>query len=179
MRNVKRYYLANAEYFITIVTYKRQAIFTSEPSIEMLKQAFREAYSKFPYFMRAYVLLPNHIHALIKPKEKTEHISAIIGITKREFTKAFRFGYPEFQNKQIWQERFWDHIIRNEQDLKKHVDYIHFNPVKHGLVDKPENYSASTFLKFVGGGEYQLGWGHAEPDGLSGMENLIEPIFFK
>jgi len=59
----------------------------------------------------------------------------------------------------IWQRRFWEHVIRDEHDLSNHIDYIHFNPVKHGLTDLPEKWKDSSFLKFVHDGYYPANWG--------------------
>jgi len=128
--------------------------------------------------MRAFVILPNHIHALIKPLDRLDDISRVVGITKRNFTRSYRLRPGSSQDSKIWQERFWDHIIRNETDLKIHVDYIHFNPVKHGLVKAPEEHPYSSFLGFVENGEYELGWGHEEPRNLQKMNRVIEPAFF-
>lgn len=109
--------------------------------------------------------------------ESPEDISRIVGITKRNFTRTHRTHQGTAPSPKVWQERFWDHIIRNDADLD--VDYIHFNPVKHGLVQAPENYPHSTFAMFVANGEYEIGWGHEEPQALQQMNMLIEPAFLK
>jgi len=70
----------------------------------------------------------------------------------------------------LWQRRFWDHIIRDEDDLKMHVDYIHYNPVKHGLVARPEDYPYSSYRYWFERGYYEEEWGHSEPENLKGMD---------
>ncbi len=168
MRNVRRYYLENAEYFITIVTKHRRRLFLNQQNIEILKEAFHLTYNRFPFTMRAYVFLPEHLHVFIQPKMNSKDISAIVGITKRTFTQSFYEYHSEFKEKQLWQPRFHDHIIRDEDDLQNHFDYRHFNPVKHNLVKKPEEYPHSTFKKFLQSGEYdELGWGHFEPENIN------------
>ncbi|WP_051463707.1 REP-associated tyrosine transposase [Leptolyngbya sp. PCC 6406] len=62
----------------------------------------------------------------------------------------------------IWQRRFWEHQIRNEADFSQHVDYIHYNPVKHGLVDKPRDWPYSSFHRYVADGAYSVDWGATE-----------------
>jgi len=59
----------------------------------------------------------------------------------------------------IWQRRFWEHFIRDEEDLEHHLNYLHFNPVKHGLVKRVRDWEASTFTDFVKLGYYDLDWG--------------------
>ena len=145
MRNVRRYYLENAEYFITVVTKNRRRLFINRENVEILKKSFREAKERFPFFMRAFVFLPDHLHVLIQPKSKPEDVSAIVGITKRTFTQSICKLLPNLKEKKLWQARFHDHIIRDEKDFKNHVDYLHFNPVQHGWARKPEDFHFSTF----------------------------------
>lgn len=70
----------------------------------------------------------------------------------------------------LWQERFWEHVIRNEKDLTNHYDYIHFNPVKHGLVNAPEDYSWSSYSYWLERGYYEVGWGHVSPKNIINMD---------
>ncbi len=179
MRNLRRYYLANAEYFITIATHNRVPLFLNPGNIDLLKEAFRQTIVRTPFSMRAFVFLPDHLHTLIRPRARAEDISMIVGITKRTFTKSFYGINPSKKGTKLWQSRFYDHIIRDNVDLKRHLDYIHFNPVKHGLVARPEEYSHSSFSKFLAESEYEIGWGHVEPKKIAGMELQIEPLFFR
>jgi putative transposase len=70
----------------------------------------------------------------------------------------------------LWQRGFWDHVIRDERDLARHFDYIHYNPVKHGYVTQPEAYTDSSFAEYLRRGWYEIGWGHVEPEALTGLE---------
>jgi len=63
----------------------------------------------------------------------------------------------------VWQRRFWEHTCNDEDDLKRCVDYIHWNPVKHGLVSRVREYPWSSFRRFVGMGEYSIDWGGVNP----------------
>ncbi len=69
----------------------------------------------------------------------------------------------------IWQRRFWEHTIRDDRDYQAHVDYIHYNPVKHGLVDNPNDWVHSTFHRYLEDGIYTEGWGSCEPEFSDGV----------
>ena len=69
----------------------------------------------------------------------------------------------------IWQRRFWEHTIRDEADYEKHCDYIHYNPVKHGLVSTPSDWRYSSFAEFVEKGVYGIEWGKSVPDRIAKM----------
>ncbi len=71
---------------------------------------------------------------------------------------------------EIWQRRFWDHCIRDEEDLRRHLDYIHYNPVKHGLVRRPLDWPWSSFARYVSLGWYSPEWGCLEPESFEGLE---------
>nr|WP_198648808.1 hypothetical protein [Cyanothece sp. BG0011] len=66
------------------------------------------------------------------------------------------------QERAIWQRRFWEHLIRDEQDFINHVDYIHYNPVHHGLVSRPKHWEYSSFHRYVQRGVYDVDWGRSE-----------------
>ena len=70
----------------------------------------------------------------------------------------------------VWQPRYWEHLIRDENDWRRHADYLHYNPVKHGYVIRPEDWPYSTYRKFVSKGWYELGWGHAMPREIEDMD---------
>jgi putative transposase len=70
----------------------------------------------------------------------------------------------------VWQPRFWEHVIRDESDLQRHLDYIHYNPVKHGLVSRPIDWKFSSIRKYTKLGLYEAGWGAAEPENIAGLE---------
>jgi putative transposase len=70
----------------------------------------------------------------------------------------------------VWQRRFWEHTIRDEDDWRRHVDYIHYNPVKHGLAKRPGDWPWSSFRKAVAKGWYDEAWGACEPEAIDGMD---------
>lgn len=74
----------------------------------------------------------------------------------------------------MWQRRFWEHVVRNEKDFQRHVDYIHFNPVKHGHVSRAKDWPWSTFHRYVRNGLYEQDWGEVEPDSIRGFDCVGE-----
>jgi len=89
---------------------------------------------------------------------------------KPNFTKAYKRQLGIAGSMKFWQKRFWDHVIRDETDLERHLDHIHYNPVKHGLVSKPEMWPQSSYDAWKARGAYPDGWGWVEPQSVSGYD---------
>ena len=136
MPNYRRFYGTGMPIFITAVTHKRQPILIKHISI--LKSAFNKVKASYPFNLNAYVILPDHLHILMSLPNFDDDFSKRMQLIKTNFTKAFQ------NNKKTWQNRFWDHIIRNDLDLEEKLDYINNNPVKHGLVSDPVDYKYSS-----------------------------------
>jgi len=136
---LKRFYIPYRIYFITTVTQNKEPIFSSKQNIEILLEAFSLYRGKYNYKIIAYVILPTHFHWLIIPSEKAD-ISIIMKSVKGYTAKKI--------GKKIWQHQFLDHCLRTTEDYKNHIDYIHNNPVKHGLVDNPSDYIWSSFRNY-------------------------------
>jgi putative transposase len=113
--------------------------------------------------MDAVVVLPDHLHCLWRLPERDSDFS-----TRWRLIKHF-FSSGQKQNTPIWQRRFWEHTIRDEEDWGRHVDYIHYNPVKHDLVSSPSEWEFSSFSRAVERGWYSAGWGAVEPVSIRGM----------
>lgn len=164
MSNYKRYYSNEYSYiFITMVTYNRKKILID--NIELLRQAFNQALSKYNYEITAICIMQDHIHMIIKEPE-LKNYSKIISSIKKYFSYNFS-NKPQkeelsksMQNRKeagLWQRRFLDHIIRDETDFKNHIDYIHYNPKKHYNIF-PKDWEYSSFGKFVKHGYYDINW---------------------
>jgi len=82
---------------------------------------------------------------------------------------GFSNGVTERGEKNIWQRRFWEHFLRDEEDWRRHIDYIHYNPVKHGYVQNPADWPHGSFQKALQEGLYPIGWGMKEPSFISDM----------
>jgi putative transposase len=169
MARFRRYYISNALVFITSVTRLRLPIFADENNLALLFTTMHEVQKIHPYSLLAYVVLPDHVHFLMKTGQGTT-FSQVMQSIKWNFTRTYKSVRVINGAVSLWQDRFWDHVIRNENDLGTHVDYIHYNPVKHGCTDAPEKWTASTFAFWAERGYYNIGWGHAEPPEIAGME---------
>ena len=104
--------------------------------------------------LSAWVILPDHFHFVLDIGELS--LSEIMHDFKIAYSRRYRDKYGPGK---VWQNRFWDHIIRDENDMNKHIDYIHYNPVKHGLVNNPFGYAYSSLSEYAKAGFYAADWG--------------------
>ena len=151
----RRLYQPGARYFFTVVTEKRQPLLID--NIERLRAAFHLGLSRYPFEIEAIVILPDHLHTLWLLPEGDVDFSKRWMVIKRKFSAGLVDGIinqskAKKREKGIWQRRFWEHCIRDEEDWRRHVDYIHFNPVKHGYVSKASDWPYSSFSKAVAKG---------------------------
>jgi putative transposase len=164
MPNYIRAKFEGGYYFFTIVTYHRVKLFHSELARRCLREAVHKTQSQRPCETVAFCLLPDHLHCVWKMPEGDADFSTRWSSIKGRFSREYlqlcdyqRHVDPSLKRKGevcIWQRRFWEHQIRNEQDLQRHVDYVHYNPVKHGLVQQVEDWPWSTYHRYVRQGIY-------------------------
>lgn len=143
MSKLRRYKIENGIYFITSVTYNRSSILLE--NVEILWVAIGHVMKQINFELIGWVILPDHFHFLLNAKDNNP--SGIMRLIKSKFSGLYRSKYS-LTSGRVWQNRFWDHYIRDESDLKKHLDYIHFNPVKHGLVERPFDFEHSPIHDF-------------------------------
>lgn len=163
----QRYFQPGGTFFFTIVTYKRRKIFISEKTINLFNESVKCVQQRHPFEIQAFCICPDHIHMIWKLPEDDVDYPTRLRLIKSHFSHHYndknRFGLPESRikkgEKTIWQRRYWEHFIRNEEDFSRHIEYIHFNPVKHGLVDSPILWKFSSFSDFVQQGLYPADWG--------------------
>ncbi len=105
----------------------------------------------------AWVVLPDHFHVILDVGE--ESVSKIMHRFKITYSRRFR---ERVRAGRVWQNRFWDHAVRDQDDMNRHIDYIHYNPVHHNLVDDPFAYDLSSIQEWYQGGYYQRDWGTRE-----------------
>jgi len=154
MTNIRRYKNANQIYFLTHITYKRKPILLT--NVNLLWDAIDFVKSKYDFKLLAWAILPDHFHVIINPE--SNDISEIIKNIKLKFSGLYRSKH-NLTSGRVWQYRFWDRVIRNERELNNHLDYIHYNPVKHGLITNPHEYSNSSLELFCEQGYYDRDWG--------------------
>ncbi|HBG04772.1 MAG TPA: transposase [Geobacter sp.] len=165
-------------YFFTIVTYQRQPILCLEQSRGALREAIVETRKAYPFSIAAWVLLPDHLHCIWELPEGDTDYSTRWSLIKRGFTRSVRecISLPEatmsrskHRESTVWQRRFWEHRIHDDRDFAAHCDYIHYNPVKHGLVSSACDWPFSTFRRMVGSGMYPDDWCRSQPPDVSDL----------
>ncbi len=163
MSNYKRYFSTSNPVFITFVTYNRSDILIK--NIDILRNSFKFTKQKFNFDIIAITILNNHCHMIIST-DNQENISKIVRNIKFNFSVNVPAKYCNKNlsksalkrgEKGIWQRRYYNHIIRNEQDLFRHIDYIHYNSMKHHNIS-PKNWQYSSFKKFANEKYYDLAW---------------------
>jgi len=157
MGNIRRYYIPGATYFITNVTKERIKLFRNEQNINLFFDKLNSVEEYYPFKLHAYVLLLDHFHFLIQPLDC--NISKLMQSLQRNFTNDFK-SLNRLKKANLWQIRFWDHIVRNEIEFERLFDYVHYNPVKHRLVAKPEDWPHCSFRFWLDQDHYEIGWGH-------------------
>ena len=170
MSDYHRVYIQGGCYFFTVVTLNRTPIFINADRVEILRQAFRKVMAARPFKIDAMVVLPEHLHCIWRlPEGDADYSSRWREIKKAVFRQICTLT-NERNERLIWQRRFWEHTIRDEEDWRKHVDYIHYNPVKHGLVSRPSEWRWSSFSRAITEGWYEASWGANEPTTIVGMD---------
>jgi putative transposase len=165
MVRIRRIQILEQLYFITNVTFNRHPIIVTD--IDIFWNSIESVCKRVSFELFAWVILPEHFHALIIPKQGD--ISDIMKRIKLSFSMDYRKRH-KLPEGRIWQRGFWDHMIRNDEDLKRHLDYIHYNPVKHGLVKSAHDWPHSSIHKFKE--DYPKDWG-IKPE-FDGADNFGE-----
>ena len=145
MSQYRRLYLPQGVYFFTLVTYQRKPIFNNTKHIDILRKAFTKIKKTRPFTMDAIIILPDHLHCIWRLPENDCDYSNRWREIKKMVSKTIHPITNERGEGLVWQRRFWEHAIRNETDWRKHLDYIHFNPVKHGYANSPNEWPWSSF----------------------------------
>jgi putative transposase len=131
--------------------------------IDALRDAVRQVRARAPFHIDAWVVLPDHMHCVWTLPEGDADFPGRWRAIKKAFSKSVRIGEPRSPamirggKRGIWQRRYWEHTIRDDRDFAAHMDYVHFNPVKHGLVGYPAEWPHSSFRRCVAGGLYPAG----------------------
>jgi putative transposase len=167
----RRSEVAGATYFFTVVAYERRSLFTEPRAVEMLNNAIDRVRERHRFVIEAQVVLPDHLHALWTLPDGDDGYAMRWRLIKEGFTKQYVKEFGEVDRdvrrhlrgeRTIWQRRYWEHLIRSDRDFAAHLDYIHFNPVGHGLAGAARDWPHSTFLSWVSKGRYDVTWGSGE-----------------
>ena len=160
-------------FFFTVVLEQRRPLFIRH--IDRLRNAFLKVRDRYPFRIDAIVVLPDHIHTIWTLPAGDADYALRWAQIKRFFSSGLNSRPPSAsktrkREKGIWQRRYWEHCIRDEQDWRRHLDYIHFNPVKHEYVTRVRDWPYSSFHRLVSEGWYEEDWGRIEPGEIPGAE---------
>ena len=170
MSRYRRSLTEGATFFFTVNTYRRRKLLTHAEVRMALRHAINGVREQLPFTIDAWVLLPDHLHTIwTLPRDDAAYgkrwgiIKAYVSrgcahLAKGDVTR----GMSRIKRREIdfWQRRFWEHQIRDDSDYERHVDYIHYNPVRHGLVARAAQWPYSTFHRYTGNGVYPQDWGN-------------------
>ncbi|MAK91491.1 MAG: transposase [Oleibacter sp.] len=167
MPEYRRPFAPGSSWFFTLVTEYRQQLLTSEVSRSVLRSAMAEVRQTMPFCIDAMVLLPDHVHCIWTLPEGDSDCSKRWGRIKALYSRQMKNHITQVPLSEsrlkrheagFWQRRFWEHCIRDEDDFRRHLDYIHLNPVKHKLVDDVKDWPYSSFHRYVRQGMYPENW---------------------
>ena len=171
----RRNFVPGGAFFVTVTLADRRASWLTS-NIAALREAFRTAMSERPFDIDAIVVLPEHLHAILTLQSgdadfphRWRRIKTVF--TKRLLQTGAQLPVQDNTGRILWQRRYWEHTIRDDADYARHIDYIHFNPVKHGLVANPSDWPHSSLHRFIRDGIFPPDWG----GGIDCNETFGEP----
>ena len=179
MSYYRRANMEGGTFFFTVVSYRRQAILCDQPIRNALRAAIKTTQAKHPFSIDAWVLLPDHLHCIwTMPKDDSDYAKrwriikqkvSIVCADQYKNKTWITASKTKHRESTIWQRRYWEHQIRDQLDFNNHVDYMHHNPVKHQLCDKPVQWPYSTLHRYIKEGIYKPDW-TVEDDGFDNAE---------
>ena len=165
--NYRRVFIPNSFVHIIIASYERKSIFIKY--IDILRKAFKNTMQNHKFEIITICILPDHIHVILNPQDihnypkiissVKHYFSHIVGQVCPTYNNDLKQGYKNKREMGIFQRRFYEHTICSQEELNNHIDYIHYNPVKHGYVKNVKDWEFSTFHKFVKNNLYDENWG--------------------
>lgn len=174
MPDYRRAFRTGGTWFFTVNLLQRHHNPLLIEHIDLLREAIRTVKRKYPFEIIAWVVLPDHMHCIWKLPEGDSDFPLRWRLIKSYFSKhlpptEYRSNVRQNAHERgIWQRRYWEHMIRDEHDLHRHIDYIHINPLKHGWVRQVKDWQYSTFHHYVAQGIYPIDWCGSIKDGNFG-----------
>ncbi|MEJ2452532.1 MAG: transposase [Candidatus Thiodiazotropha sp.] len=173
MSNYRRARMPGGIYFFTVVTHHRKPLFASKHARSCLRHAMAEVKARHPFEVEAICLLPDHLHTIWQlpagDRDYSQRWNEIKGICAKLFRDdtgikdRLSLSRQSKGETNFWQRRFWEHLIQNADDYRNHLDYLYFNPVKHGCVGAVVDWPWSSFHRHVREGVYPADWGGSVP----------------
>jgi len=173
MPNYRRVHRPGGLYFFTVNLNRRSGNDLLVRHIDDLRVAVCDVREQHPFAIHGRVVLPEHLHCVIALPKGDNDFAMRWRLIKATFSRAIPDDDSRSDSRRrrgergIWQRRFWEHAIRDEGDYRAHMDYVHINPLKHGLVSRVVDWPYSTFHRLVERGVYPVDWAGSVPaDGL-------------
>jgi putative transposase len=173
MPEYRRIFIPGGTYFFTVITYHRQPHFNIQDNCHLYRKAVQFIAEKHPFEEVAYCILPDHIHTIWTLPEHDSNYSLRWQAIKGSFTRWFQerndkllvhnTSHLKRREAAVWQRRYWEHLIIDDNDFDNHMDYIHYNPVALGLVNRAIDWQWSSFSHLVEEQYYDSDWGEGEP----------------
>jgi putative transposase len=173
MTSYRRNFVPGGSFFFTVnLADRRSRLLTAQ--VELLRAAFRNTWRRHPFTIDAIVVLPDHLHVIWTLPDGDADFATRWQLIKASFSRGLPANELVSASRQhkrergIWQRRYWEHTLRDDADFARHIDYIHFNPVKHGHVTRVRDWPHSSFHRMVRLGLYPADWaGDANDPGAS------------
>jgi putative transposase len=168
MRTYRRTFAPGGTYFFTVNAAQRHGNDLLVRHVDVLREAFRAVRTSHRFELSAIVVLPDHLHCVWQLPEGDTDYATRWRLIKSRFSREIPADERISESRRmksergLWQRRYWEHLIRDEADLHRHFDYIHFNPVKHGWVSRVRDWPHSSFHRFVEAGRYDIDWGASQ-----------------
>ena len=160
MSRYRRVYVQGGKYFFTLVTRERKKILTKPESVKRLRTAFTVVKKTHPFQLEDIVILPDHLHFIMQLPQGDNDFSTRIRLIKSYFSR----GIKKHNADVIWQNRFWEHMVRHDRDHRNCKNYLYYNPVKHGYVQRVRDWRYSSFIKAVSKKQYPINWASVHGD---------------
>jgi putative transposase len=176
MTEYRRAWSPGGTWFFTVNLANRRGNRLLVDRIDLLRRSFRNVHRRHSFKVEAIVVLPDHLHCIWTLPPGDTGFAGRWTLIKSEFSRRVEKGEwisrsrIERGERGIWQRRFWEHLIRDDEDFERHVDYIHWNPVKHGYVRNVVEWPYSSFHNYLRAGIYPKNWGDEDPAAIDAGE---------
>ena len=170
----RRLIIPGTSYFFTVVLQDRRSDLLIR-KINELRQAIKQVIEHYPFIIDGIVVLPDHLHIMMTLPPDDANYPQRLGFIKSSFSRQVESLEPisasrhSKRERGIWQRRFWEHAIRDELDYSRHLDYIHYNPVKHGYVKSPAEWQYSSIHRYINSGILPRDWAYHD-------ESTVQPF---
>jgi putative transposase len=174
MTSYRRNFISGGTFFFTVNLAERRLRLLTD-HVGVLRAAFRQTRAIHPFTIEAIVVLPDHLHAIWLLPEDDSDFATRWRLIKSVFSRALPRGERISESRiskgerGIWQRRYWEHTLRDERDFARHMDYIHFNPVKHGHVQQVKDWPYSSFHRMMRLGVYPQDWAGSAKEAEGGF----------